>query len=108
MNADKMKVIGILGGMSAASTQIYYRYLCTKTRDLLGGLHSPELLIRSVDFAVIEKFQMEGNWQAAGERLYREARLLERRAVQGHHMHRQISRAKPLDACYQEAPIAAR
>ena len=82
MHAANMKTIGILGGMSAASTQIYYRYLCTKTRDLLGGLHSPELLIRSVDFAVIEKFQMEGNWQAAGERLNREARLLERGGAQ--------------------------
>ena len=73
-----MKTIGILGGMSAASTQIYYRYLCTRTRHLLGGLHSPELLIRSVDFAGIEKFQMAGDWQAAGEKLNHEARLLER------------------------------
>ena len=61
---------------------IYYRYLCTKTRDLLGGLHSPELLIDSVDFAGIEKFQMTGNWQAAGEKLNREARLLVRGGAQ--------------------------
>jgi aspartate/glutamate racemase len=46
-----MKTIGILGGMSAASTQIYYRESCTTTRERLGGLHSPELLIRSLDFA---------------------------------------------------------
>ncbi|XUY25608.1 hypothetical protein RMR21_008245 [Agrobacterium sp. rho-8.1] len=49
-----MKTIGIIGGMSAASTQIYYRELCRITRDRLGGLHSPELLIRSLDFATIE------------------------------------------------------
>ena len=38
-----MRTIGILGGMSAASTQIYYRELCRLTQARLGGLHSPEL-----------------------------------------------------------------
>ncbi|MEK9529025.1 MAG: aspartate racemase, partial [Gammaproteobacteria bacterium] len=40
-----MKTIGILGGMSAASTQLYYRELCSLTQASMGGLHSPELLI---------------------------------------------------------------
>lgn len=73
-----MKTIGILGGMSAASTQIYYRELCDLTRARLGGLHSPELLIRSLDFAEIERLQVAGEWSAAGEILNREARALER------------------------------
>ncbi len=73
-----MKTIGILGGMSAASTQIYYRELCARTRQRLGGLHSPELLIRSLDFAAIEKLQAAGEWQQAGMILNREAKALER------------------------------
>ncbi len=73
-----MKTIGILGGMSAASTQIYYRELCGLTRERLGGLHSPELLIRSLDFAKIEEFQTNGDWQAAGVVLNNEAKALER------------------------------
>lgn len=73
-----MKTIGILGGMSAASTQIYYRELCNRTRERLGGLHSPELLIRSLDFAVIETLQMAGEWQQAGAILNREAKALQR------------------------------
>ena len=73
-----MKTIGILGGMSAASTQIYYRELCAMTRERLGGLHSPELLIRSLDFARIEALQMEGDWNSAGVILNTEARALER------------------------------
>jgi len=77
-----MKTIGILGGMSAASTQIYYRELCTMTRERLGGLHSPELLIRSLDFAVIEALQMKGDWTAAGVILNNEARALERGGAQ--------------------------
>ncbi len=73
-----MRTIGILGGMSAASTQIYYRELCELTRQRLGGLHSPELLIRSLDFARIEALQMNGEWNAAGVVLNEEARALER------------------------------
>lgn len=73
-----MKTIGILGGMSAASTQIYYRQLCELTRNRLGGLHSPELLIRSLDFAGIEELQMKDDWEAAGAILNREAKALER------------------------------
>ncbi len=73
-----MKTIGILGGMSAASTQIYYRELCNRTRQILGGLHSPELLIRSLDFARIEALQIAGKWEEAGAILNREAKALER------------------------------
>src|SRR3546814_18648240 len=64
--------------MSAASTQIYYRELCSRTRERLGGLHSPELLIRSLDFATIETLQMAGKWERAGEILNLEAKALER------------------------------
>jgi aspartate racemase len=73
-----MKTIGILGGMSAASTQIYYRYLCQLTREQLGGLHSPSLLIRSLDFATIEALQTRDAWEDAGALLNREALALER------------------------------
>lgn len=73
-----MKTIGILGGMSAASTQTYYRELCRLTRERLGGLHSPELLIRSLDFAVIESLQRAGMWKEAGQLLNAEAKALER------------------------------
>ncbi len=73
-----MKTIGILGGMSAASTQTYYRELCLRTRDLLGGLHSPDLLIRSINFAVMAELQSAGQWDQAGDILNREAKALER------------------------------
>lgn len=73
-----MKTIGILGGMSAASTLIYYERLCVLARERLGGLHSPELLIRSVDFAAIETLQAAGRWDEAAGRLNAEAKALER------------------------------
>lgn len=68
--------------MSAASTQGYYRELCRLTRARLGGLHSPELLIRSLDFARIEALQLQGEWTAAGDILNQEAKALERGGAQ--------------------------
>ncbi len=73
-----MKTIGILGGMSAASTQLYYAKLCELVRERLGGLHSPELLIRSLDFAAIEALQMSDDWEEAGRVLNANALALER------------------------------
>ncbi|MDJ0629241.1 MAG: aspartate/glutamate racemase family protein [Rhodobacter sp.] len=64
-----MKTIGILGGMSAASTALYYDRLNTQARARLGGLHSADLLIRSVDFAEIEAMQASGDWDDAGRAL---------------------------------------
>ncbi len=82
VGARAVKTIGILGGMSAASTQTYYRELCKLTRARLGGLHSPDLIIRSLDFAEIEALQMKGEWDAAGVVLNNEAKALERGGAQ--------------------------
>lgn len=73
-----MKTIGILGGMSAASTQHYYKRLCDQARARQGGLHSPELLIRSIDFAPIADMQAAGQWDEMGALLNHEALALER------------------------------
>lgn len=72
-----MKTIGIIGGMSAASTRIYYQMLCDMTRDRLGGLHSPDLLIRSLNFAPIAAAQAAGDWPALGAHLNAEALRLQ-------------------------------
>ncbi|TMW70298.1 aspartate/glutamate racemase family protein [Alteribacter natronophilus] len=64
-----MKTIGMIGGMSWESTQIYYRMLNELTRRHLGGLHSASCIIHSVDFAPVEKMQSDGNWGEAGKLL---------------------------------------
>jgi len=71
-----MKTVGILGGMSAASTQIYYRTLCDLTQDRFGGLTSPDLLIRSLDFAPLAASMKAGDWAAIARSLNAEARRL--------------------------------
>jgi aspartate racemase len=71
-----MKRIGLLGGMSWESSIEYYRLVNEITRDRLGGLHSADCVLRSVDFAEIEVLQRAGRWDEAGERLAAEARAL--------------------------------
>jgi aspartate racemase len=71
-----MKRIGLLGGMSWESSAEYYRLINEATRDRLGGLHSADCVLRSVDFADIEEMQSAGAWGEAGERLAAEARSL--------------------------------
>ncbi len=72
-----MKTIGILGGMSCESTRLYYDRLNAEARRRLGGLHSAECLIWSVDFAEIAALQSAGAWPVAGARLAEIARRLE-------------------------------
>jgi aspartate/glutamate racemase len=46
-----MKTIGLLGGMSWESTLGYYRAINEGVRQKLGGLHSAQIAMVSVDFA---------------------------------------------------------
>ena len=60
-----MKRIGLLGGMSWESTAEYYRFVNEAVRDRLGGLHSADCVIRSVDFAGVEELQRGARWDEA-------------------------------------------
>ncbi|MGL6162120.1 aspartate/glutamate racemase family protein [Microbulbifer sp.] len=71
-----MKIVGLIGGMSWESTQIYYRRINELVKERLGGLHSARLLLYSVDFHEIEQLQHAGRWEEAGELLAAAARSL--------------------------------
>jgi aspartate racemase len=71
-----MKRIGLLGGMSWESSAEYYRFVNEVVRERLGGLHSADCLLRSVDFAVVEDLQRTGRWDEAGKLLAAEAQAL--------------------------------
>ncbi|MDE1186559.1 MAG: aspartate/glutamate racemase family protein [Pantoea sp.] len=72
-----MKLIGLIGGMSWESTALYYRIINEQVKQQLGGLHSARSLMYSVDFQEIEKMQMAGEWEKAGEMLAAAAVSLE-------------------------------
>lgn len=72
-----MRRIGLLGGMSWESSIEYERLINEGVRARLGGTHSADLVIRSYDFAEIEALQASGDWDAAGDLLAADARMLQ-------------------------------
>ena len=71
-----MRRVGLLGGMSWESSAQYYRMINEEVRSRLGGLHSADCVLRSVDFAPIEVLQRRGEWAQAGRVMAAEARAL--------------------------------
>ena len=72
-----MRTIGLLGGMSWESSIEYERLINQGVRERLGGTHSADLIVRSYDFAVIERLQAVGDWDGAGALLAADARRLQ-------------------------------
>lgn len=73
-----MKTIGLIGGMSWESSLEYYRLVNEATKAALGGLHSAQCILYSVDFAEIEAMQHAGRWDDAAAVLVAAAQDLER------------------------------
>lgn len=72
-----MKTIGLLGGMSWESTELYYRWINEGIKARLGGLHSAHIVTVSVDFQEIKDLQYAGDWQKAGVVLAQSAQQIE-------------------------------
>ena len=62
--------------MSWESTAVYYRLINERVRELRGGVHSADCIVRSLDFAEIAELQSDARWDEAGKLLGREARAL--------------------------------
>jgi len=72
-----MKKIGLIGGMSWESTLLYYELLNKKVKELLGGLHSANCVIESVDFAELAELQQREDWKSLDEMMVKRAKSLE-------------------------------
>ena len=73
-----MKTIGLIGGMSWESSKLYYEFINTKTKEILGGSHSAKCIMASVDFSEIENLTFKGDWVAIGNLMKQAAQQLER------------------------------
>jgi len=73
-----MKTIGLLGGMSWESTQVYYRIINETVKQRLGGLHSAKCVLVSVDFGQIESLQHQNKWPELTEIMIDAAKRVER------------------------------
>lgn len=72
-----MKRIGLIGGMSWESTSSYYSLLNRMTAQRFGAWNQPAVLIDSLDFSDIVRYQREENWRVLGEILADSAKRLE-------------------------------
>ena len=73
-----MEIIGVLGGMSWESTVVYYQLMNQEVRRRMGGAHSAEILLYSVDFGRIEALQHAGEWALLTREMIAGARRLQR------------------------------
>lgn len=64
-----MRKLGLIGGMSWASTALYYEHINKQVARRLGGLHSARIVLESLDFASIASAQQASDWDAAARML---------------------------------------
>jgi len=78
-----MKTLGLIGGMSWESTAHYYTRINQLVAQRLGGLHSAQLLLYSIEFDALQKLQHADDWQGAARLLVDAARRLARAGADG-------------------------
>lgn len=74
---NRLKTIGLLGGLTWESTIEYYRILNERTAEWAGGLHSARILMVSFDFDEIDRLMAAGRWEELGALIAAEAKKLE-------------------------------
>ncbi|MDP2814376.1 MAG: aspartate/glutamate racemase family protein [Erysipelotrichaceae bacterium] len=72
-----MKTIGLIGGMSYESTADYYKIINRLINLHYGGHTSAKIVLYSVDFGEIERYQSEGKWEESARVLIDAAVKLE-------------------------------
>jgi aspartate racemase len=73
-----VKMIGLIGGMSWASTALYYKIINQLINEKLGNLHSAKIIVYSIDFEELLTFQKTGRWYKAANFIVPLAKALER------------------------------
>jgi len=78
-----MRRLGLIGGMTWHSTVDYYRLINAGVQERLGGSHSADLVMLSVDFGPVEDMQGRGDWAGMGKLMAGAARTLESAGAEG-------------------------
>ncbi|TQV99377.1 hypothetical protein V2A60_004855 [Cordyceps javanica] len=73
-----MKTVGIIGGSTDLATAEYYKLINATVREQLGGLHTGEIIINSMDLAKSAHYVHNALWEEGGAYLAGKARSLER------------------------------
>lgn len=111
-----VRKLGIIGGLSWSSTALYYQHINRAVAARLGGLHSAELAIESLDFAPLAQMQQSGDWSTLATQAVTAARRLEEAGAQGlliasnimHKVHGEIAGAVAIPVLHIADAAAAR
>jgi aspartate racemase len=77
-DTQKMKTIGIIGGSTDIATVEYYNLINKHVREELGGLHTAEIIINSMDLANSAHYVNNELWDEGAEYLAAKAQSLAR------------------------------
>ena len=78
---SEMKVIGIIGSVSWASSIVYYKFMNEMVRDRFGSLYSANILMYSIpfkEFSDQERLAEAGDWKPIISMMIESAKRLER------------------------------
>lgn len=64
-----MKTIGLIRGMSWASSAHYYQLINQSVKARRGGQHNARSLLLTLDCAEIESLQEQSDWQTLAEKM---------------------------------------
>ncbi|KAJ6785992.1 hypothetical protein PWT90_08898 [Aphanocladium album] len=73
-----MKTVGIIGGSTDLATAEYYKLINATVREQLGGFHTGEIIINSMDLAKSVHYVHNELWDEGGAYLAGKAQSLER------------------------------
>src|SRR6266851_2050702 len=76
--ANKMLTIGVIGGSGDLATAEYYKAINKAVNDRLGGKHSAEVIINSMDFAKSIHYVYGDLWDEGAVYIHAKAASLER------------------------------
>jgi aspartate racemase len=62
-----LRKLGIIGGTSWSSTALYYDQINRGVAQRLGGLHSAQLIIDSLDLAPVAAMELSGDWDGVAK-----------------------------------------
>ncbi len=100
-----MRTLGLIGGMTWHSTVDYYRLINEGVQERLGGSHSAELLLLSIDFEPGRAAPGEGRLGGHGPADGRRGQALEAPGPRPRHLHQHDA---PLAGDIQQADHASR
>lgn len=73
-----MKRLGLIGGVSPESTELYVRLLNRAARERLGGEHSASFVVWHLDYGVMISLYHANDWRGYGEEIARAGEALKR------------------------------